>query len=84
MKVDLRAMTRRFLLGEEKKSPRIVSYIQNLGEILDNFKPKTNRENRRLEIAKTQLREIRRLAKRLEERVGLLEEELRILEEDKK
>jgi len=83
MKIDFRKLTRNFLLGEQRTRPTVRSYIQNLKEILDNFAPKTQTESRRLEIAKAQLREIKNLTRKLESRVVMLEEELKILEESK-
>ena len=64
MKIDLNAMTRRFVSGEtlkEGKSPDITSYIQTLGEILQNIRPKSMSERRRLEVARHQLKEIRKV-----------------------
>ena len=86
MKIDLNTMTRRFVSGEslkENKNPDITSYIQTLGEILQNIRPKSMSERRRLEVAKQQLKEIRRGARRLQERVSILEEQVGILEEKK-
>ncbi len=76
-------MTKRFLLGEEKKSPSLGSYVQSLSEILNSFRPRSKTESRRLEIAKEQVRQIKKQARVLEERMSLLEERLSILEEEK-
>ena len=83
-------MTRRFLRQissdetlNEGKSPDIYSYIQTLGEILDNLRPKSVSERRRLDVARQQVREIRRHTRRLSERIALLEEQVQILEETK-
>lgn len=81
MKVNLRDMTKKFLLGESKSTPSLNSYIQSLTEILDSLKPKTKTEGRRIEIAKEQLSQIRKQTRILNERVSLLEERLNILEE---
>ena len=86
MKIDLNAMTRRFVSGEtlkESKNPDITSYIQTLGEILQNIRPKSVSERRRLEVARQQLGEIKRHARRLQERVSILEEQVNVLEEKK-
>ena len=86
MKIDLNAITRRFVSGEslkENKNPDMNSYIQTLGEILQNIRPKSISERRRLEVARQQLKEIRRHARRLQERVSVLEEQVNILEEKK-
>ena len=84
--MDLDGLTRKFLEGEflkEGKSPDINSYIQTLGEILDNFKPKSITERRRLDAAQEQLREIRRQTRRMQSQIHILEEKLNILEENK-
>jgi len=84
--MDLDGLTKRFLGGEflkEGKSPDINSYIQTLGEILDNFKPKSISARRRLDAARDQLREIRRHTRRMQSQMHILEEKLSILEENK-
>jgi len=78
----LNSITRRFLLGENK-TPSIQSYIQALGETLSKFSPKTKSDHRRVEIAKSQLKEIKRHTRKLEESVRRLEEQLKVLEEAK-
>jgi len=81
--INLNAIARRFLLGEVKASPSIHSYIQSLNEIINNIAPKSQRDSRRLDIAKDQIREIKKLSRKLEERVQILEEQINILEEKK-
>tara|TARA_Y100000593_G_scaffold66126_1_gene121770 strand:+ start:793 stop:1050 length:258 start_codon:yes stop_codon:yes gene_type:complete len=78
----LNNITRRFLLGESK-SPSLQSYLQALSETLSKLSPKTKSDHRRVEIAKSQLKEIKRHTRKLEESVALLEERLRVLEESK-
>jgi hypothetical protein len=79
---DFNSMTRKFLLGEAK-SVGIASYIQNLSEILGQLSPKTKTDLRRTEIAKENLREIKRHVRKLNEKIQLLEEHINILEENK-
>lgn len=79
---DLDLLTRNFLLGEGK-SGGLAHNIQNLSEILNNITPKTQKDSRRVEMAKENLREIKRCARRLEEKVKLLEERVNILEESR-
>ena len=84
--MDFEGLTRRFLEGDflkEGKAPDINGYIQTLGEILDNFKPKSLSERRRLDAARDQLREIRRHTRRMQSQLHILEEKLSILEENK-
>ena len=86
MKTDFDGLTRKFLKGsflKEGKVPDINSYIQTLGEILDNFRPKGVSERRRLDVAREQLREIRRHTRRMQGQIHILEEKLSILEENK-
>jgi hypothetical protein len=84
--MDFDGLTRKFLEGDflkEGKTPDINSYIQTLGEILDNFKPKGVFERRRLDVAREQLREIRRHTRRMQSQIHVLEEQVSILEENK-
>ncbi len=78
----LNTMTKSFLLGELTR-PSIHSFIQALGETFTKFKPKTQTEQRTMEMAKSQLKEIKRHVRKLEERVNVLQEQLKILEESK-
>ena len=59
------------------------TYIQGLQEIISNLKPRTMTEKRRLQIAKTHLREVKRFARRMENDMVVLQEKLNILEESK-
>jgi uncharacterized protein YigA (DUF484 family) len=79
--VDLDRMTRRFLLGEDRKAPSGMAYIQSLGKALSELKVSSQRDRNIVEIAKSHLREIRKQHKKLHERVSILEEKLNILEE---
>jgi polyhydroxyalkanoate synthesis regulator phasin len=79
---DLRRMTREFLLGEVR-APSLGSYLQSIAEALGAITPRSMRDSRRIEIAKSNLREVRRYTRRLQERVTLLEEQVQVLEESK-
>tara|TARA_A100001011_G_scaffold399638_1_gene509274 strand:- start:7650 stop:7901 length:252 start_codon:yes stop_codon:yes gene_type:complete len=70
-------------LNESLDEKNIFTYIQGLQEIISNLKPKTMTEKRRLQIAKTHLREVKRFARRMENEMSLLQEKLNILEESK-
>jgi len=72
-----------FILNEGIINPGIGSYIQSLMDVLSRFTPKTVGDSRRLEIAKENLNNIRKHVRRLEERVGTLEEQIKIFEENK-
>ena len=81
MSVDFYRMTRKFLLGEEKAKSSIFTYIQGLQETLTNFTPRSKTDSRRVSMAREQLREIKRYARKLQNEVELLQEKLSILEE---
>ncbi len=70
-------------LHESLDEKNIFTYIQGLQEIISNLKPRTVTEKRRLQIAKTHLREVKRFARRMENEMSVLQEKLNILEESK-
>ena len=80
--VNFRQMTRKFLMGEAH-APSLASYLQSISEVLDSVTPRSQRDGRRIEMAKSSLREVRRHTRRLQERVTLLEEQVQVLEESK-
>ena len=80
--MDLRRMTREFLLGEGR-APSLASYIQSVSEVLQSITPRSRTDERRIEVAKANLIEVRRHTKRLQERVNVLEEQVKVLEESK-
>ena len=82
MKVDFRKMTRDFLLGESK-NPTARAYVESVLRILDEVRPKSQRESRQLSVARKNLLEIKRVVRTLENKISLLEEQVRILEEGK-
>ena len=73
----------RDFLNESLDEKNIFTYIQGLQEIISNLKPRTMTEKRRLQIAKTHLREVKRFARRMENDMAVLQEKLNILEEVK-
>tara|TARA_R100000152_G_C6775389_1_gene203777 strand:- start:511 stop:768 length:258 start_codon:yes stop_codon:yes gene_type:complete len=81
MKLNLNNLTRRFLLDEGVAKPSVRAYVESVIRILDEVRPKSQKENRQLSVAKQHLHEIKRLNKKLEERITLLEEQVKILEE---
>jgi len=82
MKIDFRKMTRDFLLGESK-NPSARAYVESVLRILDEVRPKSQRESRQLSVARQNLLEIRRHVRELENKISLLEEQVKILEEGK-
>jgi hypothetical protein len=79
---DLNRMTREFLLGESKK-PSVETYIQSISETLNAIISRTQRDSRRVEIAKSNLQEVRRHCRKMQEQIKVLEEQVNILEENK-
>jgi len=79
--IDFDKMTRRFLT--EGQLPSVASFIQSLEEVLTKLRPNTRTDERRVEIAKSHLKEIRRSVRRLQNEVTLLQEKLQVLEEAK-
>jgi hypothetical protein len=73
----------RNFLTESIDEKNIFTYIQGLQEIISNLKPRTMTEKRRLQIAKTHLREVKRFARRMENEMSVLQEKLNIIEESK-
>ena len=73
----------RDFLSESLDEKNIFTYIQGLQEIISNLKPRTMTEKRRLQIAKTHLREVKRFARRMENDMSVLQEKLNIVEESK-
>ena len=73
----------RNFLTENIDEKNIFTYIQGLQEIISNLKPRTMTEKRRLQIAKTHLREGKRFARRMENEMSVLQEKLNIIEESK-
>ncbi len=73
----------RDFLNESLDEKNIFTYIQGLQEIISNLKPRTVTEKRRLQLAKTHLREVKRFARRMENEVTVLQEKLNILEESR-
>lgn len=78
--IDLRKMTREFLLGEGK-GPDWKAYIQSIEEALGSIKIRSQRDDRRVQLARHNLKEIKRYMRRMEEQVTMLEEKLKVLEE---
>ena len=79
--MSIRGNWESFLLNETIEDRTIFTYIQGLQEFVNNFKPRTMTEKRRLSLAGQQLKEIKRHARRMQNEVQMLQEKLNILEE---
>ena len=81
--MDLRAMTRRFLMGEAyTASPR--SIMENLMKVLESMTPKTKRGERQRDLDLEQAARLRKEYLKMERKVQMLEEQVKTLEENKK
>jgi len=82
---DLQKKTKDFISSlTEASGPQWRSYLQSIDEALSSVKIRTQRDSRRVELARHNLVEIRRHLKRMDERVNTLEEQLQVLEEQGK
>ena len=59
-----------------------MSYIQSIEEVLNLMAPISQRDNRRLEIAKENLKNIRKHNRKMQQKIISLEERLKLLEEN--
>lgn len=83
MKFSLNSLTKDFILNEGA-GPTINSWIQSLSENINALKPRSLSEERRIEVMKHNLRELRRVSRRMQEQINKLEEQVNILQEEKK
>jgi len=79
----LNNITWNFIKLEENISPSVRSYIQSISETLDALRPSSTSDKRRLEIARSHLKEVKKHVNKLEEQVFDLEEKIKLLEETK-
>ena len=83
MSVDLRRLTREFLLNEgKKKKPSVRAYAENVIDILTKIKASSQAEQRKIEMAKEHLKDIKSLTRRLEIKIESLERQLEELKKD--
>jgi hypothetical protein len=68
---------------EENVSPSVIAYIQSISETLNTLRPSSTADKRRIEIAKSHLKEVRKHVIKLEEKVFSLEEVNSSIEERK-
>jgi len=79
--MDFDKLTRKFLLGEWKGSVSVNSRLSSIKEALQSLKPRTIKEQQRVELALENLTHIRRGYRKLQEEHRILEEKLQVLEE---
>jgi len=80
---NLDSIIRRFILGEGKAAPTVRGYVESVINIIETIRPRSQRESRQLSIVKEHLREIKKINRKLEEQVYMLEEKINVLEEGK-
>ena len=81
VKIDLDKLTKRFLLNEGKVNPTVRAYAETVINILEQIAPRSQRECRKISVAKQHLYEIKKMNRKLEEKINLLEEQIKLLEE---
>jgi len=82
--IDLRRMTRKFIVNEGKQQVNWQALVQSIEEALSSIRTSSVRDTRRVELAKHNIKEIKRHLRKANERIETLEEQLRILEEGAK
>ena len=70
-------------MGEWNSKASTSSRIASIKEALQSLKPRTIREQQRVELALENLTHVRREHRKLKEQVTVLEERLQVLEEGK-
>tara|TARA_Y100000114_G_scaffold151467_1_gene168237 strand:+ start:93 stop:359 length:267 start_codon:yes stop_codon:yes gene_type:complete len=79
--IDLRRMTKKFIMNEGRQQVNWQALVQSIDEALSSIRSGSLRDSRRIELAKHNLKEIRRHLRKANERIETLEEQLRVLEE---
>ena len=82
--IDLTRMTRKFIVNEGKQQVNWQALVQSIEEALSSIRTSSVRDTRRVELAKHNIKEIKRHLRKANERIETLEEQLRILEEGAK
>lgn len=81
---DFDKMTRDFLLGEGRApDPSMMSHIQALEEMLGMFQSRSQSDQRRMEVVRNHLKEMKRSTRRLQMEHDALQEKVNLLEEEK-
>lgn len=71
-------------MNEGKQQVKWQTLIQSIEEALSSIRTSSVRDSRRVELAKHNIKEIKRHLRKANERIETLEEQLRILEEGTK
>ena len=68
-------------MGEGKQEVNAHALLQALSETISSIRPRSQRDENKIAIAKKHLYEITRSFRKLQEQVSILEEKLQVLEE---
>jgi len=79
----LNRITKSFILNEGV-APTFQSWIQALSDNLKSLNPRTVSDGRRVELMKHQLNELRKVTRRMHENINLLEDQIKLLQEEQK
>ena len=82
MKNYIDKLTKRFII-KEGVSPDVSAALQVVREMLTSVRPSSKKDGNRIKIALEQLNNVRRQVRKLHETINGLEEQLKILQEDK-
>tara|TARA_Y100000310_G_scaffold305229_1_gene345145 strand:- start:2096 stop:2347 length:252 start_codon:yes stop_codon:yes gene_type:complete len=77
----LNKITREFILNEGA-APTFQTWFQALYENLASLKPRTLSDQRRVDVMKHQLNELRRTTRQMHHKITQLEEQLQLLQEE--
>lgn len=82
MKDLLNKITKNFIINEGK-GPTFQTWIQSLSENLESLSPRTRMDERRIELMRHQLKELKRSTQRMHNEMVRLQEEISFLQEQK-
>tara|TARA_Y100001938_G_scaffold139584_1_gene206637 strand:- start:666 stop:920 length:255 start_codon:yes stop_codon:yes gene_type:complete len=78
----LNKITKRFMVTEGV-GPTFQTWIQSLSDNLNSLNPKSLSDERRIDLMKYQLRELRKVTRRMNQQIIQLEEQVALLQENK-
>ena len=82
MKNNFNKEWKRFILNEGY-GPEVSVWVQSLKDHLNMLRPRSVKEDKRIQLMKHQLNEIRKATNRLQREITVLQEENQILQEKK-
>lgn len=80
--MDFRRLTREFIMTEGKK-PVMETYLQSIEEAMGNLRASSLKDERRIAMAKENLKQVKRYMRGLQKEVETLKEQVKVLEENK-